>query len=78
MVPKLFVFSKQYWFLHYHRLPCELEKAVLRTRENSDFFNSIDDIFGIHLKKANILYVLLIHVNVIYIITKIISILTIC
>ena len=26
MVPKLFVFSK-FWFLHCHRLPCELENA---------------------------------------------------
>ena len=31
---------------------------MLRTRENSDVFNSLDEIyFGIHLKKANILYV---------------------
>ena len=27
MVPKLFVFSKDFWFLHFHRLPCELENA---------------------------------------------------
>ena len=27
MVPKLFVFSKMFVFLHFHRLPCELENA---------------------------------------------------
>ena len=28
---------------------------VLRTRENSNVFNTLDIIFGIHLKKVNIL-----------------------
>ena len=29
---------------------------VLRTREITDIFNTFDEIFGIHLKKVNILY----------------------
>ena len=28
---------------------------VLHNRENSDVFNTLDEIFGIHLKKVNIL-----------------------
>ena len=43
-------------------LSCELKTSefslVLRTCENSDFFQQTQNIFGIHLKKVNILYVL--------------------
>ena len=69
MVPKLLVF-KNYWFLQ----PFQLENArvlykikrkfaffsVLRTRENSDVFNSLDEIYlAFTSKKANILYIFL-------------------
>ena len=40
---------------------------VLRTRENTDVFISLDDnIYGIHSKRINILYVLLLKVSVKY------------
>ena len=50
-------FQKKIWFLHFHSLPCELEPARVlykkkkkkkkkkNTRENSDVFNSRDEIY---------------------------------
>ena len=36
---------------------------VLRTRENTDVFISLDDnIYGIHSKRINILYILLVNI----------------
>ena len=85
MVPKLFVLSKKFWFLHFHRMPCELEHVrvlykikrkfaflsvntkyissrelktsefslVLRTRENSNVFNSLDEIYLVFTEKKS-------------------------
>ena len=37
---------------------------VLRTRENTDVFITLDDnIYGIHSKRVNILYILFLHEN---------------
>ena len=75
-----------FWFLHFYRLPCELQNAralykikrkfaffsvntkyissselktsrfslVLRTRENSDVFNSLDEIYLVFTSKKQI------------------------
>ena len=68
MVPNLFEFSKFFVFLHFHRLPCGLENALvlykikrkfasrelLRTREHSDVFNSLDEIYLVFTLKKQI------------------------
>ena len=42
---------------------------VLRTRENTDVFISLDDnIYGIHSKRINILYIHSKHLNILYIV----------
>ena len=43
MVPKLFAF-KNFWFLHFHRLPCELENVLVlyKTKRKIAFFFSVN------------------------------------
>ena len=40
MVPKLFVFSKIFGFLHFHRLPCELENARVLYKIKKEMFST--------------------------------------
>ena len=50
MVPKLFVFSK-IWFLHFHRLPCELENVrVLYKKKKIDVFFFFFFFFSVNTK----------------------------
>ena len=42
LVPKLFMFSKKKLFSHFHNL---------RTRENSDGFNTLDEIYLVFTSK---------------------------
>ena len=64
---KIICVFKNFWFLHFHRLPCELENArvlykikrkfaffSVRTHENSDVFNSRDEIYLVFTEKKQI------------------------
>ena len=57
-IKKKCLFSVNTKYISSRELKTYKFSLVLRTRENSDVFNSLDEIniFGIHLKKANILY----------------------
>ena len=61
---KIYFYSVNTKTFSSHVLKISVISPMLRTREITDIFNTLDEIYGIHLKKVNILYILLFSANV--------------
>ena len=53
----MYLFSVNTKYISFRELKIPEFSLMLRTRENSEAFNTLNEIFGIHLNKVNILYI---------------------